>query len=151
MFAVLVGGEAGDFFEHAAQVVRVLEPDLVGDFADRLVGAEEQVFHFVDDHEVDVFDGGLACLFFHEVAEVVGGEVQFLRAPVHRGQSDLLRLVRVEIVNHQVFEAGQHVFVDELAGDELAVVEAQAVVEQDFDVGGDDGAGVLVDVVPSSL
>ena len=35
--------------------------------------------------------------------------------------------------------------VDLLAGDELAVVEAEAIVEQQFDVGDDKFAGMLVD------
>ena len=50
----------------------------------------------------------------------------------------------MEIRIQQGLEAGKDVAVQVLAGDELAVVEAFAIVEQQLDVVGDKGFAVLV-------
>ena len=53
-------------------------------------------------------------------------------------------LVGVEVSAHQLLKADEHVVIDGLAGGKLAVVEAQAMVEQHLDVGSDDATAVLV-------
>ena len=128
-------------------MMRILESDLIGYLAHGLVRACQQVLDTVDDSEVDVFDGGLACLFLDKVAEIVGGEVELVGTPRHGGQTDLLGLVGIEVAGHQFLETGEDITVDGFTGGKLAVVEAEAMVEQDFDVGGDDAAAMLVDAV----
>ena len=96
---------------------------------------------------MDVLNGRLACLFLDEVPEIVGGEVKLVGTPRHGRQSDLFRLVRIEITCQQFLETGKNIAVDNFAGSKLTVVEAEAMVEQDFDVGSDDGTAVLVDAM----
>ena len=83
--------------EQSAQVVRILESHFVGDFADGLVGFQQAVFYSVDDGKVDVFYGGFASLFFHKVAEIVGGKVKLVGTPGHGWQSEFFRFGRVKV------------------------------------------------------
>ena len=123
-------------------MVRVLESDFVGDLAYSLVRAGQQVLDAVDDGKVDVFDGGLACLFLDEVPEIVGGKVELVCAPCYRGQSEHFRLFRIEIAGYQFLETCEDIVVDSFTCSELAVIEAETVVQQDFYVGCYDAAAV---------
>ena len=87
-------------------MMRILESDFVGNLAHGLIRACQQILDTVNDGKVDVFNGGLAGFLLHKVAEIVGG--------------------------HQFLETSEDIAVDGLAGGKLAVVETEAVVEQDF-------------------
>ena len=73
--------------------------------------------------------------------------MKLVGTPRHGGQADLFRFVGVEITGHQILETGEDIAVDNLTCGKLAVIETEAMVEQDFYVGGDDAAAVLVDAV----
>ena len=128
-------------------MMRILESNCVRYLAYCLVRACQQVLDTVDDSEVDVFNGGLSSLFLDEVTEIVGGEMKLVGTPCYGGQTDLFRLVGVKIAGHQVLETCEDIAVDNLACGKLAVVETEAMVEQDFYVGGNDAAAVLVNVM----
>ena len=68
--------------------------------------------------------------------------------PCHGGCAEALGIVRHEIAVEQRLEACEDVLVRPLARDELAVVEAVAVVEEQLDGRGDDGVAVAVGAVP---
>ena len=80
----------------------------------------------------------------HQVAEVIGRQVQLVGKPRYGRKSRLCHFRRIEIVVQQLFETLQYVVVDFLAGHELTVVETDAVVEQQFDIGSDDTLAMLV-------
>ena len=71
--------------------------------------------------------------------------MQLISAPCDRRQTYRLGLIRCKIASQQLFEAGQQVFVHDLARHELPVVKADAVVEQYLDIGRNDLFGMLVD------
>ncbi len=64
-------------------MVRILETNLIGYLADSLVSFQQTVFHFADDGEMDVFNGRLAGLFLHEVAEVIGRKMKLVGTPCY--------------------------------------------------------------------
>lgn len=114
--------------------VRFYDRQFVGDFADRPAAFGQQLFGAVDGGQLDVLLRRFSGLLFHQVAEIVGRQMQLLGAPTHRRHSLPLGAVVPEIVAEQVLEAGQHVAVGIDARDELPFVEARAVVEQQLDV-----------------
>ena len=67
--------------------------------------------------------------------------------PFYRRQPFALGAIPRKIVVEQPFEPGQNVMIDVRTGDELPLVEAQTVVEQHFDVDGDEPFAVAVDSV----
>ena len=84
-------------------MLRILETELISDFADGFAGVE--YFFFCDiDH--------LICTVFY------------------CRQARTLRFFGIEIVVQQIFEPGENVFVDIFAGDELTVVETDTIVEE---------------------
>lgn len=67
--------------------------------------------------------------FFYEVTEVVGGEVETVDAVGYGWGPGLGGFSGGEIVAQKGFEADEGVLAFSPAGDELAVVEAGAIVE----------------------
>lgn len=123
----------------------ILETEHVGYFVDRLLGAQQFVLGQVHDFVLYQFLGRATSLLLDEVAEIVGGEEAVLGEIFHGGQSFPLSPVACEIVVKQSLELGEHVLVHLFTGDELTVVEAHAVVEQQLDVATYQGLGVPVD------
>ena len=68
--------------------------------------------------------------------------MQLPGAPRYGWSPQPFGLVGAEIIVEQLFETDQYILVDPLAGDELAVVKADAVVQQQFD--GRDYDGIAV-------
>ena len=56
---ILIRCTSSHLFEQPAQVMRILEPHLVGNFADGLVRFQQTVFHPADNGEMDILDGRL--------------------------------------------------------------------------------------------
>lgn len=81
--------------------MRIPEPELVGDFADRLGRVEHAFLGDVDDFQLDVFLRRFPGLLFYQVAEIVGRKVQLLGAPAYRRHPVALRRVVPEIVVEQ--------------------------------------------------
>lgn len=133
---ILIGCASRHFLEPAAEMLRVGESQFVGDFADGFRGVEHPFFRHVEHLLLDVFQGGHSGLLLDEIAEIVGGKAKRIGALLNRGHPLCCGLARCEIVIQQVLEAGQDIVVGIFAGDELAVVETDAVVEQQFDVVG---------------
>ena len=56
--------DAGFVFEHAGEMMRVIETEHICRFADTSA-AHEDVFRNPDDVRLDIFLGGSACRLFH--------------------------------------------------------------------------------------
>lgn len=67
----LGGGESGDFFEQAAEVVGVTEPKKVSHFTDPQA-FHQKVFCLSNDKIVDISDGGATGLLVDNVTEIMG-------------------------------------------------------------------------------
>ena len=88
----------------------------------------------LDDELADVAARRVTGRLLDDIAEVVGRHAELVGAILHGGQGvGQLELV-LEVVAQQAVEADEDVGVLNLAGDELAVVEALAEVEHQFDV-----------------
>src|ERR1700757_687807 len=61
------------------------------------------------------------------------------------GRQAVLRLIGLEIPMEKCFKALDNSFVDMIPGDELPVVEADAVAKEQLDIRCDQGTAVLVD------
>ena len=109
--AVFAGGVPGDFLEDAVEVLGVLEAEFVGYEVDGHSGVGEHVFGCVDDFALYVFLRVFACLFFDEVAEVVGGEEYPVGEVEYGGESVCAGVAALEVVVEQGFEAAEYVFV----------------------------------------
>ena len=68
-------------------MLRVFEAELVGDFADRQAGLDEQLLGTFDDGILDVALGGGAALLADEVAEVVGRQAGLVGEVSYGGQT----------------------------------------------------------------
>ena len=133
---ILIGRASCHFLEPSAEMLRVGKSQFVGYFADGLRGVEHPFFRHLEHLLLDVFQGGHSGLLLDEVAEIVGGKAKRFGALLYRRHPLCCGLARCEIVVQQILEAGQDVVVGIFAGDELTVVETDAVVEQQFDVVG---------------
>lgn len=142
--AVFAGRVSHVFLEQAVEVLGVLEAQFVGYLTDRLVRAGYHLFGEVDDFVLYVFLGRLTRLFLDEVAEVVGREADLVGKIADGGQAVFLRQMVQKVAVQQVFKLVEDVLVDGRAGVELAFVEAQAVVQQEFDVAHDEPFAMAV-------
>ena len=68
---VLARSDAGFVFEHAREMMRVIETEHIRRFADT-TAAHEDIFRQKDDVRLDIFLGGSACCLFHQIAEITG-------------------------------------------------------------------------------
>ena len=112
----------------------VLEAQLLRHLADALSVVQEAVLHLIKHAEVDHFLRRLARLLLQQITKVVGREAQLAGEILHRGQAVFCSKMVVEVMIEQRLKLGQQVVIDYLAGDELALVEAQQLVKEDLDV-----------------
>ena len=66
---VLAGGDAGFVFEHAREMMWVIEAEHVCRFADA-AAAHKDILRNSDDIRLDIFLGRSTCRLFHQVAEI---------------------------------------------------------------------------------
>ena len=114
--------------------MRVLETEGVGYLADGVGGRGKAVTGLGDEVLLDELLRTISCLGFHEIAEVVGREVQRIGEIAHGRHSLTGGEALGEIVVEHCGKALHQLAVYGFAGDELAVVEADAVVEYQRDV-----------------
>ena len=126
-------------------MLRIFEPEFVGNLADRLARVEHPFLGQVDQLHLDMFLCRPARLFFNQVTEIVGRKMQFPGTVSHRRQSDLLGPVRNEVFVEHVFETHQNIAVHFVARNELPFVETHAVIEQQLDIHRDNRLAVTVD------
>lgn len=99
-FLLILGrGNAGDLFIYAGEMGRGLEAEVVRRGGDTIAGTEQFV-GAADDKLMNETDGGIACRFAHQVAEIAGGEAQ-LRGAVTDGRQPFLRLETAGVVVFQ--------------------------------------------------
>src|SRR3712207_83972 len=102
------------------------------------------VFGQVDNLGLNVLLRRLARFFLHKIAEIVGRQVTFLREIFYRRQPFTQGTALPEVVVKQAFKLIKHVKIGRTAGDELPLIEAQTIVEQQFYVAADELSAVLV-------
>lgn len=134
----------GALLEEADEMLGILKAEVLADLRDReslivqlFLGGSQQAI-------VDVFLGSQFGLALDDLSEVSGREVATIGEVGHGGQP-LLSGLCTDIVSEQAIELLHHGVVDLLTGDKLAVVEPQAVVEQQLDVRDDQFPRVVVD------
>ena len=66
---VLPWSHAGFVFEHAREMMRVIEAEHIRRFADASA-AHEDIFRNSDDVQLDIFLGGSTCRLLHQIAEI---------------------------------------------------------------------------------
>lgn len=147
-YPILFRRHAHCLLKRAAEILRILIAEAVGYLADALAGLREQLLGHIHSLLLDIFLRRAAGLLLYQVAKVVGREMQLVGTPCHGGRAEALGIVRHEIAVEQRLEACEDVLVRPLARDELTVVEAVAVVEEQLDGRGDDGVAVAVGAVP---
>ena len=118
------------FLEEAAEVLRILEAQLIADLRDALLHVCQSLLDGIQRAELDVLLRRLACLFLDKVTKIVGGEAEFGGAVFHGRQTAELCVLSLEILVQKLLETGEKVGIDRLTGNELTLVEAQTVVEQ---------------------
>ena len=82
--------------------------------------------------------------FLQQVAQVIGRQAKFVGAILNGRDSFRSGLSGTEIAVQQGFEAGKDIAVQVFAGDELAVVKTDAVIEQQLHVVRDQRFAVFV-------
>ena len=125
----------------------VLKSQFVSNLTDGLLRVEYQVFGNFRDFELDVFLCRLARLLFNQVTEIVGRQTKFRGAVFHCREAVLLSLPFCEIAVEQPFKTGENVLVGICPRDKLPFVEAQAIIQQCFNVDSDEALAVAVDGV----
>ena len=116
--------------EHTVEVLRILIPQFVGNLADSFLASNNHLLGQVDDFVLDIFLCRLPGFLLYQVSEIIGREEYLVCKVFHGGKPVGLRFVALEIVVYQRFEFRQDVLVCSRAGDELAFVEAFAIIKQ---------------------
>ena len=111
----------------------------------------QQVLRHLQTFELEAFVGRLAGLELQQVFEVGSRESQFRGKRGGRGQPAALQPAGRQVGVEQPGGPAQECLVLVLAGDELTFVEPCAVVQQQLDVAGEDGARMGVDGVVQFL
>ncbi len=65
--------------KHPREVLRIFEPQLVGNFTHRLVPFENLRFRCIHQFQVNVFVRRFTRFLFDKVAKIVGRKIQFTR------------------------------------------------------------------------
>ena len=125
----------------------IFEAELIGDFTDGQTGFYEQLLRTLNDGILNVTLGGSAALLANQVAKVVGREAGLVGEVSHSGQTVSFRMTALEVLAQLLMEGGEDVAVHFVARDELTVVVAHAVVQQQTDGIGDERLRVAVDGV----
>ena len=68
---VLTGSDAGFVFEHAGEMMRVIEAEHVCRFADT-AAAHEDILRQPDDVGLNIFLGGRTSRLLYQIAEITG-------------------------------------------------------------------------------
>jgi len=131
-------------------VLWIFEAELIGDFADGQTGLDEQLLGTLDDGILDVALGGGAALLADQVAEIVGGETGLVGEIGNRWQTVTFGMTTDEVLAQLLMEGCEDVAVHLVTRDELAVVVAHAVVQEQAYGIGDERLRVAVDGVLQS-
>lgn len=142
---VFVGRDADDVFEEPTQVMWIFESQFIGNLTDGFIATDQQLLSAVDGGLLYIFLCRSPGLFFDQVAEIVGRQMQLVGTPGDRRQAGQLGLIRCKIVAQQLLEASQQIFVYDFMRHELSVEKTNTVVEQNFDIGCNDLFRVFVD------
>ena len=133
--------------EQPCEVLGVLETEFVGHLIDGQFTIHDVLLREVDDLVLDVALSREARFLLDEIAKVAGREENLLGEVGDAGQALALGLAAAEVRLQVVLEAGYDVAVHLVARDELAVVVAHAVVQEQADGIGDEPLRVLIDGV----
>ena len=87
-------------------MLRILEPQVVSNLADGLVGTCYHLLGGINQFVLDVFLRGLPRLFLNQVSEIIGREKDLVGKILHGRKSFGLRCVSLEISVEQCFEYG---------------------------------------------
>jgi len=85
--AVFVGGVAHPLFEEAAEMLRIFEPECIGDLADGFGRVENTFFGHVDDFFLYILLGRSARFFFYQIPEIIGRQMELGCAGGHRWEA----------------------------------------------------------------
>ena len=136
------------FLEYSCEMLWILKAEIVGYLIDGICWDKQLFFGYINYFALYPFQSGLPCFFLNQVAEVVGRQAELAGTVSHGGQPLMQGVVACEVVVEQGLKAGQDVPIDVLSRDELAFVEAEAIVEQQFDVVRNQSLAQPVDRVP---
>lgn len=134
-------------FEEAHEVLRVLKACLERHLLDGQFGVAQLSLGILKEVECDMLLCCFACFGFDHIAEVVGREVHLVGKVLDGWDTFGSRFAGEYIIVEQLVEACKGRDIEVLSGNELPLVEAHAVVEQEFKIGDDQSARVLIDRV----
>ena len=112
----------------------ILKAQFIGNLVYGLLRIGKQVLGRIYDFALDVFLRILSRFLFNKISEVVGRKEYLISKIPYGRQSVGMRLPALEIIVEQGFEAGQHILVRFLAGDELPVIKTHTIVKQQLDI-----------------
>ena len=127
--SIFVGSTSHLLLEPPGEMLRILEAKLVGYLTNGFSCVENPFFGCFQGLLLDMLQGGQACFFSQQVTQVIGRKAELVGTCLHGRQSFRGRFAGTEIVVQQGFEAGEDVTVQIFPGDELSVVETDAIVE----------------------
>lgn len=85
-------------------------------------------------------------LSFYHISEIIRRHAKFVSAILHRRQAECQLHVPVKVIMQQTVEFHQHIRIVEFPGDELAVIETLAEVQNQLNIAHNDG--ILKFIVP---
>ena len=130
-------------FEETNEMLRIVKTHTFANHCDGQRVIIEQLFGMGEKAVGNDVLGSTTSFHAHQIAEIAAGQAAFVCKIGHCGQS-LTQGFRGDVVIQQFHESLHHRMVDFLASDELAVIEAETLVQQQLDVGDDKFAGMLV-------
>ena len=119
--------------EESDEMLRIVEAETLADEGDGQCLVVQQLFGMGKKVVGNDVLGGTTGFHAHQIAEISARQTAFFGKISYRGQT-IAKGFCGDIIIKQLHEFPDHRMVDLLAGDELSVVEAEAIVQQQFDV-----------------
>ena len=130
--------------EETDEMLGIFEAETLADYGNGQFFIVKQLFGMGEKMVGDDVLGGTTSLHTHQISEISARQTAFICKIRYRGQP-FAKGFRGDVIIKECHEFPNHRMVDLLAGDELAVVEAEAIVQQQLYVGNDEFASMLVD------
>ena len=128
----------------------IFEAEMLADHCDGQRLVVQQLFSMGEKAVRDDVLSSTPRFHTHQIAEIATGQAAFV-SKIGYCRQTILKGFCGDVIINQFYESLYHSMIDFLAGDKLAVIEAETIVQQQLDVGNDEFACMLIDSVMQFL
>lgn len=120
----------GDLLKQAAKILRISETEFLCYLAEWFICIYQPLFSCLETLELKVFFVRLPCFIFQQIIEICGRKTKNSDALLNSGKIGGLTLYSIEMIIQKTVKPFDNLLVSLIACDELAFVEAFAIIKQ---------------------